>query len=231
MAFLGIVFNGAGLPTAYHQARFVLWLKEEGVWDGFVASLEEQGRDVDQLHHLYVSPYVRKALLKAYPDFAASEAEVSGLLQAEFPQRNEDVSDEDVLIALADVLKLQSGTPGKLPLTLIVLDELQQYIGNDQERALHVQQIEEAVSSKFGSSVLVVGTGQSALTAEPMLARLRDRFTVKVHLQDTDIENVVREVALRKDPTQGRRAQPNHRPGEAGDRPRASGNIHRGQIG
>jgi hypothetical protein len=201
LAFLGVVFSGAELPTAYHQAGFVLWLKQEGVWEAFVDALADEGRDLGELHHLYVSPSIRRALLKAYPDFAASEGEVSGLLQAQFPQRNEDVSDDEMLVALSEVLKLRSTASGKLPLTLIVLDELQQYIGNDVQRALHVQQIVEAVSSKFGSSVEIVGTGQSALTMDAVLARLRDRFTVGVHLSDSDIENVVREVALRKDPT------------------------------
>jgi hypothetical protein len=203
LAFLGIVFNGSGLPTAFNQASFVLWLKEEGVYEEFVAALAaEDNRELRwHLHNLYASPYLRRALLEAYPDFAAAEAEVAALLEAQFPQRNEDVTREEMLFTLERVLRLQSRTPGKLPLTLIVLDELQQNIGADIHRAEQVQEIVEAVSGKFESAVLIVGTGQSALIADRVLARLLGRFTVHVHLSDTDIENVVREVALRKDPT------------------------------
>ena len=35
-----------------------------------------------------------------------------------------------------DVLRLQSNAEGKLPLTLVVLDEMQQYIGDDNDKAL-----------------------------------------------------------------------------------------------
>ena len=203
LALLGIVFSGADLPTAFNQASFVLWLKEEGVYDEFVTALAaEDNRELRwHLHNLYASPYLRRALLRVYPDFAATEAEVPALLLAQFPQRNEDVTDDEMLFALDRVLRLQSTTPDKLPLTLIVLDELQQHIGPDIQRAEHVQEIVESVSSKFESTVLIVGTGQSALIADRVLARLLGRFTVQVHLSDTDIENVVREVALRKDPT------------------------------
>ena len=96
--------------------------------------------------------------------------------------------------------RLRSTKSGQLPCTLIVLDELQQFINDDPTVILAVQQIVEACSSRFGSSVLFVGTGQSALQANAVLARFQDRFTVRVHLTDTDIEKVVRSVVLQKRP-------------------------------
>jgi hypothetical protein len=48
---------------------------------------------------------------------------------------------------------------------------------------------------------LVIGTGQSAIQATPQLQKLQGRFTVRVELSDRDVEHVVREVVLRKDPT------------------------------
>ena len=99
-----------------------------------------------------------------------------------------------------DVLRLQSTTTGKLPLTLVVLDEMQQYIGDDNDKALAVQNIVEGCSARFESQVLFVATGQSALTATPTLQKLTDRFAVQVALSDNDVETVVREVVLRKKP-------------------------------
>ncbi len=61
---------------------------------------------------------------------------------------------------MSDVLRLQSSSEGKLPLTLIVLDEMQQYIGEDHEKALAVQNIVEGCSSRFESQVLFVATGR-----------------------------------------------------------------------
>ena len=99
-----------------------------------------------------------------------------------------------------EVLRLQSKTQGKLPLTLVVLDEMQQYIGEDNAKALAVQNIVEGCSARFASQVLVVATGQSDLGATPTLQKLIDRFPVQVALSDNDVETVVREVVLRKKP-------------------------------
>ena len=91
-------------------------------------------------------------------------------------------------------------TDGKLPLTLVVLDEMQQFINDDNKIAEQVQYIAEDCSSRFSSQVLLVATGQAALTANPTLQKLIDRFSVTVALSDTDVETVVRKVVLRKKP-------------------------------
>ena len=57
---------------------------------------------------------------------------------------------------------------------------MQQYIDDDNDKALDVQTIVEGCSSRFESQVLVVATGQSALTATPTLQKLTDRFSVQV---------------------------------------------------
>ena len=105
-----------------------------------------------------------------------------------------------MLDTFEEVLRLQSEREGKLPLTLVVLDEMQQYIGDDSAKALNVQDLVEGCSARFASQVLVVATGQAALTANPTLQKLIDRFTVTVALSDTDVETVVRKVVLRKKP-------------------------------
>lgn len=88
---------------------------------------------------------------------------------------------------------------GELPCTLVVLDEVQQFIGTDPAIAHDVQEVVEALAKQMDGRVLVVGTGQSALTDTPALQRLMGRFTTKVHLKDNDVEKVVRTVVLRKD--------------------------------
>lgn len=108
------------------------------------------------------------------------------------------MSDEELLLTMEDVLALMSDTTGKIPCTLLVFDELQQFIGEDGLRALQVQTIVEACSSRFGSRLLFVATGQAALQANTTMSKLQGRFTVRVSLSDTDVERVVREVVLRK---------------------------------
>ncbi len=122
------------------------------------------------------------------------------LLKTQFPPTTRDVTDDEMFDVMDDVLRLQSTTNGKLPLTLVVLDEMQQYIGDDNDKALDVQNIVEGCSARFESQVLFVATGQSALTATPTLQKLIDRFPLPVELSDNDVETVVREVVLRKKP-------------------------------
>ena len=48
---------------------------------------------------------------------------------------------------------------------------------------------------------MLVAAGQSALTGQELLAKMLDRFLIRVQLSDTDVEVVTREVLLQKKPT------------------------------
>lgn len=198
LALLGVLFRSAGLPDQYAPARLVIWLRQNGYFQAVKDNIEAQGKDfARELNNMYVSPYLVGSLLQVYPQFAQNAADGRGLLKAQYPNRD-DISDEELLLTMEDVLTLQSSVPGKLPATLLVFDELQQFISEDSGRTLQVQTIVEACSSRFGSRLLFVATGQAALQATPQLSKLQGRFTVRVTLSDTDVERVVREVVLRK---------------------------------
>ncbi len=200
LAVLSVLLRSAELPTQYPAARLAIWLKQNGFYDAVESVVRRARRELDrELNNMYVSPVLADALLEAYPGFASSSVEVRTLLQAQYPNK-EDISDDELLSTIEDVLALQSTTPGRLPCTLLVFDELQQFVGEDPDRTLRLQTVVEACSSRFGGSLLFVGTGQSALQALPQLSKLQERFTIKVQLSDTDVEQVVREVVLRKRP-------------------------------
>jgi len=200
LALLSIAFRGAGLPDKYPLARFVIWLKQNGYYDAVKAGVASRGKELTrELNNLYVSSVIAPSLLDVYPGFANSPAEARALLKAQYPD-TDDISDDEFLTTLEYVLELQSETPGKLPLTLLIFDELQQFLGEDMGRTLQVQNVVEACCSRFGSQLLFVGTGQAALPATPQLSKLQGRFKVWVMLSDTDVEQVVREVVLRKKP-------------------------------
>ena len=201
LAFLSVLFESAGLPEEYARARFTIWAQDHGYLDGIRAAVEAEGRTLDEeIHDLYVSPVIAKTLLELDPTLGGSVQDVRDLLKTQFPPTTKDVTDDEMFDAMDAVLRLQSTTKGKLPLTLVVLDEMQQYIGDNNDKALDVQNIVEGCSARFGSQVLVVATGQSALTATPTLQKLIDRFSLPVELSDNDVETVVREVVLRKKP-------------------------------
>lgn len=194
LELLGIVFKSVGLPEQYARAGFLLWLREEGLEAGVRAFVAKASGDFDrELANLYVSDLIARAILDARPDFAAKPADVKLLLQKQFPKVT-DISIEDMI----EKIKQAIGQKGKLPCTLIVLDEVQQYIGDDVNRSKAVQDIQEQCCSRLGANVLFVATGQNALSGMPLLQRLQGRFPVTVELQDTDVEQVTREVVLKK---------------------------------
>ena len=197
LALLGIVFKSKGLPEQYNQAQFVLWMTHEGILPTVESELIAAGRSLAQeLPHMYVSSHLAKALLKARPDLAHTEADARKLLKEQFPQVT-DVTSEQMTTAIEAAL----AADGKFPLTLVVLDEVQQYIGADAEKAFQVQEVTETLSKHFNGKLLFVGTGQSALSGMPNLQRLMGRFPVQVMLGDWDVENVTRQIILAKKPS------------------------------
>ena len=194
LALLGVVLRSAGLPDSYAQARFVMWLKRNGIYQRVSAGVESEGREFRrELNDMYVSPLVAKELLGADPDFAANEREARAAIRNQFPNEK-DISNDALVSVLRDVLAPE----GEMPCTVVVLDEVQQYIGEDTNRSYVVQEVVEACSKRFQGRLLFVGTGQTALSGTPALQRLQGRFTVNVELSDTDVETVTRRVVLAK---------------------------------
>lgn len=201
LALLAVLLRSASLPEQYPAARLVLWLKQDGWYDAVEDAVKTRGRALDtELRNMYVSRVLAESLLEVVPKFAGSEGAVRALLREQYPNVR-DISDAELHGAIESVLSLQSRSPGKLPLTLLVFDELQQFIVHDPQRTLHVQNVVETCSSRFGSHLLIVGTGQSALQSETELQKLQDRFSIRVTLSDVDVEKVVREVVLQKAPS------------------------------
>ena len=200
LALLAVLLRSARLPEQYPAARLVLWLKENGWYNAFEGAVRARDRILGtELRNMYVSPTLAESLLEVVPGWAGSQSEVGTLLREQYPNVA-DISDDELHSAIESVLSLQSTVPGKLPLTLLVFDELQQFIVHDPQRTLQVQNVVEACSSRFGSHLLIVGTGQSALQSETELQKLQDRFSIRVALSDIDVEKVVREVVLQKAP-------------------------------
>jgi len=199
LAILSIVFASAGLPENAAQAELVLWMRREGFEDAVRTHLKTRGTTLeDELPDLYVSDVLAEAILAARPTLANSVAEMLQLLRVQYPSVA-NLDETSFLEVLQRTLR-STTQDGQLPLTLIVLDELQQFIANNEQRALEVQHLVEKICSELGSRVLVVATGQMALGSTPILQKLVDRFRVTVSLQDKDVDQVVRSVVLRKKP-------------------------------
>ncbi len=196
LALLAIVFRSAGLSEQYPLARFELWLKELGYFEAVRGAVEAQGKEWhSELRSLYASPLLAKALLDVYPDLAPTPMEVRKLLREQFPNV-QDVSNQQMVDAIRDALSRD----GKFPITLIGLDEVQQYIGENQSRTYSIQEVTETCCKKFGGRLVFVGTGQTALSGTPNLQKLMGRFPVGIELSDADVDVVIRQVILAKRP-------------------------------
>lgn len=198
LALLGIIFKSVGLPGDYTRACFQMWLRDEGLEAGVRQFIANAGGGFEkELTNLYVSDLIAKAILDARHDFAAKPADVKLLLKSQFPPDPKDVSIDDMIARIMQAV----GRNGKLPFTVVILDEVQQYINDDAGRSKAVQDVKEQCCARLGANFLLIGTGQNALSGTALLQRLQGRFPVTVELQDTDVEQVTREVVLKKKPT------------------------------
>lgn len=201
LTILAILLRAVGLPEQYPQARFCLWLHSQGQFDRVKAAVESTGKSLErELNNLYVSGPIARAVMASDKNFASSEAEAKQLLKAQFPPQVTDITTEQFLLVAKEALKLNA-KDGRLPCTLLILDEAQQYIGDSQQRASLLTEVTEAVSKQFDSHVMVVAAGQSALTEIQLLTYLLDRFTIRVPLSDAEVETVTRKVLLQKKPS------------------------------
>ena len=190
---MSLFFKSVGLPEGYPYAKFLIHLQRDGNLDAFKNAIAAQGKDFHkELGRLYSSGAVAKAYVQCY-DHLKDPSQVGELLRADYPNV-EDVSIHDMLTIIREAVS----TNEKLPCTLLVLDEIQQFVGQNPQTALDVQEVSEALSKEMDARLMILGTGQSALNDMPNLQRLMGRFTIKVHLKDNDVEKVVRTVVLQK---------------------------------
>lgn len=199
-SFLQLFLNALELPPQYHHFKFVYWAKQEGIYDDLKTLVESQGKDFKkEYENLFVSSTLAKAVLQIRPEFAENEAKVKENFKANF-KRVENINREQLIETIKnEAMPLSYGN--KIPCTIIVLDEVQQFIGSDGNKTIDIQNLAQDVCSNFGGRFLLVGTGQNALAETPYLQPLQDRFTVKVSLSDTDVETVTRKTVLEKKPS------------------------------
>ena len=195
LAFIQLILRAAGLPENTAQAKFILWLRDHG-FDGPVNQfLSRKGKTlIKEVANLKLSTVLAEALVAADPKLG-TPANAQAAIRDQF----KDSASPTIADAL-DIVRRIFGKGSDLPCTLLVVDEIQQFIGQNIERANDIQEIAEHCSTDLNNRLLLVGTGQSALASTPTLQRLQARFTVRVQLSDTDVESVIRKTVLRKKP-------------------------------
>ncbi|MEW6366713.1 MAG: BREX system P-loop protein BrxC [Acidobacteriota bacterium] len=195
LTILSIISRSKGLPETLPETRFCLWLMRNGNYEKVRRAVEAEGRDfLRELSDLYVSPVLARAILDADPTFAPDINQVHATLEAQFRDVHE-ISTMEFTRLTREILSVD----GRVPCTVVVLDEVQLFIGDSAQRSAEVQEVAEALCKQLDSRVMLIGAGQTALAGSvPMLQRLRGRFTISVELSDLDVETVTRRVVLAK---------------------------------
>jgi len=194
-ATLGVILRAVGLPSDLRAAQVAFWLDDTGILGEVRAEL---GGGFDtHIRNFILSPKFGTAVLKAKPELAESPRELGSKLQALFPEP------PPVTVDLLEIMARKALLLGRneMPLTLIVLDEVQQFIRQDPSLILKIQTLVERLSGRFNGRILLVATGQQALSDVPNLQKLLDRFPVHVALGEADIDTVIRKTVLRKKPS------------------------------
>jgi hypothetical protein len=193
-ATLSIILRAVDLPTDVRAAQVALWLADEGILDDVRSKL---GSTFDSdIRNFILSSRFHTAVLAAKPSVALDPAGLRADLRANFQQPPKITV--DFLTAMTRQTLLLGRT--EIPLTVVVLDEVQQFIRTDPGLALQVQTVAERLSNEFDGRVLLVCTGQQALTDVQDLQKLLGRFPVQIALGEADIDAVIRQTVLRKKP-------------------------------
>ena len=136
LALLGIVFKSADLPESHPQARFCIWLKKNGNYEQVRAVVEAEERSFPARAERHVcepadceGPAGSRSRLRRQREKMHGPA-----LRAQFPKPR-DITTDEFVTALEDAL----APDGEMPCTVIILDEVQQYIGDDTGRSYVVQ--------------------------------------------------------------------------------------------
>ncbi len=138
LAFIQLVLRAAGLPENLAQAKFILWLRSSGLEAKVADALKQQNRELGrEVLLLKLSMPLAEALVSAEPKYATA-ANAQAAIRDQFKDNNSP-SIEDAL----DVVRQIFGPGGQLPCTLLVLDEIQQFIGEKIQRANDIQEIAE----------------------------------------------------------------------------------------
>jgi hypothetical protein len=195
---LQIIFKSVGLPIKFGPAHLIMDLRRDGSFDKLEKSLKGRDKDVlQEVDRLYTSRALHEAYLDLYPHHG-TVANVGMALQAQYPAKVDSIHVDEMI----DIIRRALAVNGKLPCTVLVLDEIQQYINSNADVANEVQEVVEACQKRLDGQLTIVGTGQSALSDTPALQRIMGRFPIKSHLKDNDVDKVVRTVVLRKEPGQ-----------------------------
>jgi Family of unknown function (DUF6079) len=179
-------------------ANYELKLERDGNYPAFLATFERTlGKPWSEFRSTHMVEDHFSAVLHA--QFPELYHEPTDWLSARDGQALDALSAEDAARAIADMLTRRA--PSKT--LFIVIDEVSQYISQDDKRMLALQSLVSALGQRLKGKAWLFATGQQQLDDQndaSVLNKMKDRFpaSLRVHLDATSIRDVVHRRLLQK---------------------------------
>jgi len=186
--------------TSNLVAEYELKLELENMHDAFVEKVRQvHNRPWSELKDSQlVEDYFSVTLHALRPDlFRTPMAWVDSRAGSQFGSKR---AADEAVVAIDQILKKRA--PGRT--LFIVVDEVSQYIHDDEDRMLSLQSFVVALKARMKGKVWLLATGQQKLEEGAgniaTLAKMKDRFppALRVHLGTANIRDVVHKRLLRK---------------------------------
>ena len=156
-----MVLLSVGLPDDYRSARVAFWLADEGILDRV---RERLGAGFEPaIRNFVLARAFHEAVLAERPDLGNSSRDLADRLKANFPQPSEiTVADLSSTIRRALLLNRK-----ELPLTLLVLDETQEFLRNDPDRTGIVRSIAERKPPSRKDRIVLLNASRRVAKGRP----------------------------------------------------------------
>ncbi len=204
-------YQSLGFSATVYIARIEKMLTEHGAYQAFkdyYSATFNVSWEIGRGQHMFNRKRIAQGLRHCLPsEFPTADAADKALEDA---RKYENVTVEGFVEQLLEYTeKKRLEHPQLLPHIVFVLDEVQQFIGDDGKKIHELQTIVEHLGSKGKGQVWVIATGQEELDRVidrtqiklNELGRLTARFANRIHLTSEDVKRVVKDRLLTKRPT------------------------------
>jgi hypothetical protein len=194
-----------GYSESAELAKYELTMTLEGKYEEFKQMvLEEEGEEWEKFRDLKLNNRNRvlnNVIPKLYPEVYKDEFKLSDVFM--------DISVTSDKIA--ELIKTMANLHPEYDNTILMIDEMGQYIGNDEEKMLYLQGVAESIDKVrkelSGKGIWLIVTSQQKLqdmiedfdaNSKRKFNRLSHRFSTRLDLRSEDIDRVIKDRVLRK---------------------------------
>ncbi len=200
-------YRALGYSPNIKVARHEMFMLKHGFYEDFKKLYESESGtrwEDDRDDYAYYEDRVAEIVAECSADYDTPEKALTAFRKAEQDIHVDANTFASELLAYLD--RKQQELPQQVPHIVFVLDELQQFIGENNDRIEEVRTIVETLGGKGKGRVWVVATGQEALAQIfdraglklEGLGKLNARFAAHLMLGTEDVQQVVEDRLLRK---------------------------------